>query len=162
MFDALTRMLPSTKLQDTGCTTKGELRSLSRQQFKHHNDKQPNRLQMLIENLSNLPGIVVGLRFPIEEFSPPLQDAYKKGKARMMQIRITLRQLPAGATEPAAQHLTRRHASMAITEQGKPRKRGGQEANDEVSSVTRAPSQSPASTRASVVRTESPLGPSSF
>ena len=89
MIYATTSMLPSTKVQDTGCATKYDLRALVRQQYKHKLQRNPQRLHMLAEDLSNLPQLVVALNFPLSEFSPALQASFQSSRSMLNQMGIS-------------------------------------------------------------------------
>ena len=77
---------PFTRLASTGCRTKRALRLLIRARFRDLMEKDPNRLRLLCENLSNLPGLAFEMGFPLKEFSPPLRQAYSTAKNLQQQL----------------------------------------------------------------------------
>ena len=75
---ALTAILPSTRVQEFGATTKGELRDQAYAQNARIFKRDPQRLALLAENLENLPMICLRLGYPPDMFPPKLYAEWRE------------------------------------------------------------------------------------
>ena len=91
---ALTGINPNTRTQDFGAQTKGELRDQVYGQHKRVMRQNPQRVQMLAENLENLMALVLRLGYPVDAFSPQLYQQYQQ----MMPGSVGLGVAPGSAT----------------------------------------------------------------
>ena len=78
---ALSSVRPDTRVQDFGAATKGELRDQILAQHQRVLRQNPQRLQMLAEDLENLPQLVLRLGYPPDLFSPGLYLKYQEALA---------------------------------------------------------------------------------
>ena len=74
----LAGILPNTKVQYFGCSTKGELRDQVCDQYERQQRKNPQRIALLAENLENLPQIVLRLGWAPALFSEELYDRFQE------------------------------------------------------------------------------------
>ena len=89
---AATGMSPNTLLKTTGCKTRGALRRQCRARFRSVSERNPHRLQMLAEDFSNLPSIVMNLGYKVEDLS----DLYKGMYGASQQVRQHMRGMIGG------------------------------------------------------------------
>ena len=75
---ALAGINPNTGTQDFGSKTKGDLRDQVYQQHRRVMRQNPQRVQMLAENLENLMPLVLRLGYPVDAFSPHLYQQYQQ------------------------------------------------------------------------------------
>lgn len=74
----LSGVLPNTRVVDLGVTYKGEARDAIRAQFQVKLKKNQSRLNIMSEELDNLPMVALRLGYPAALFSPQLGAAYSK------------------------------------------------------------------------------------
>ena len=100
----LTGILPNTKVSDMACATKRQAREACARQHRLKIRKNACRLQLLSDELDNLPACALRLGFPPELFSPPLRQQYEAMRVRQQlgnnhfsrQLEVGVEALPPG------------------------------------------------------------------
>ena len=96
----LSSVRPDTRVQDFGAATKGELRDQILAQHQRVLRQNPQRLQMLAEDLENLPQLVLRLGYPPDLFSPALYSKYQEALAARRLDSDGGQQLPPAPRQP--------------------------------------------------------------
>jgi len=74
----LSGVLPCTKNRELGCSYKGELRTAFKVQYDAKLKKNQSRLDVISEDLDNLPMAAVRLGYPVELMSPPVRSTMQR------------------------------------------------------------------------------------
>lgn len=90
----LSGVLPNTKICDFGVSTKGEARAAIRSQYLVKLRKNQSRLNILSEELDNLPMVSVRLGYPDKLFSPALREVWEAMRAGQVAFRSSIRMSP--------------------------------------------------------------------
>ena len=78
----LTGVSPCTKVCDLGCQTKGQARDACRSQYLVRMRKNPSRLDIMAEELDNLPMVALRCGYDPALFSPELREKYQEATNR--------------------------------------------------------------------------------
>ena len=113
----LSGVSPATKASEFGVTTKKEARQAIRSQYKMRMARNASRLNILAEELDNIPGSALRLGYPTDLLSPATRATYLSMRAGANAMRSTMQDMLPHARDHVAQFPTR-HASplVALTE----------------------------------------------